>query len=199
MDLDIVSIRLIKEKTLRDIFPPVTSDDCAANIFQELIGNLDREVMAMITLDIAQQPINASIVSVGTLTNSMAHPREIFKTAILSNAHSIILAHNHPSGSVAPSFEDEQITRRIQEAGKLLGIELIDHLIIGHENYYSITHNVFGSFSALHDTDYSNIAEPEINTMQKRLQDIIAKKKQTQPNVKKEPTARQKHVYRDPR
>jgi DNA repair protein RadC len=70
-------------------------------------------------------------VSVGDLSSALVHPREVFKPAILSNAASVILAHNHPSGDPQPSPEDCAVTRRLQEAGQILGIEVLDHVIIG--------------------------------------------------------------------
>lgn len=74
----------------------------------------------------------------GSLSASIAHPREIFKAAILNNAASIIIAHNHPSGIVTPSEEDIKLTQRVAECGEIMGIELLDHLIVGwQEGYYS--------------------------------------------------------------
>jgi len=75
-------------------------------------------------------------VSVGSLNQSIVHPREVFKTALLSSAAAIILIHNHPSGDPAPSREDREITRRLKEAGELLGIRVLDHIIVG-ESYLS--------------------------------------------------------------
>ncbi len=87
----------------------------------------------------AKNEVNAiEIVSTGTLSSALVHPREIFKAAILSNAHAVILCHNHPSGDPAPSREDREITRRLVEAGMLMGIEVLDHVIIGdHHRYVS--------------------------------------------------------------
>ena len=82
------------------------------------------------------QPLSISAVSMGILNSSLIHPREIFKTAILTNAASLILYHNHPSGETEPSTEDINITKRIKEAGVLMGIELIDHIIIGSEGRF---------------------------------------------------------------
>jgi len=81
--------------------------------------------------------IGMDVVSVGTLTQSCAHPRELFKAAILSNAASIILVHNHPSGDPAPSVDDAQLTARISKAGEILGIRLLDHIIIGELGSFS--------------------------------------------------------------
>lgn len=199
MNLDVVSIRLIPEKTLRNVFSQIISVENAAQIFQELIGGIDREVMALLTLDTAKQPINVSIVSIGTLNNTMVHPREIFKTAILSNANSIILAHNHPSGSVAPSFEDEQVTRRIEEAGKLLGIELMDHLIIGDDTYYSFFKESFGPLFGVSNIEQLSVTEPQIEDIQKHISNIIAKKKEEKQTLKNDSVVLKKQSYIDSR
>ena len=95
----------------------------------------------VICLDTKNQPINICTVSVGTLNSSLVHPREVFKTAILSNSNQIMLAHNHPSGISAPSSEDKAMTSRIKDAGVILGIELIDHIIIGSNEYFSFKEN----------------------------------------------------------
>jgi DNA repair protein RadC len=77
------------------------------------------------------------VVSVGTLTQSCGHPRELYNAAILTNAAAIILVHNHPSGDPSPSLEDAQLTARISKAGEILGIKLLDHVIIGELGHYS--------------------------------------------------------------
>jgi DNA repair protein RadC len=77
-------------------------------------------------------------VSVGSLNQSIVHPRELFKTALLSSAAAIILVHNHPSGDPTPSREDIEITRRLKEAGEILGVKLLDHIIVG-SSYLSFT------------------------------------------------------------
>ena len=82
-------------------------------------------------LDTKNEPTNISVVSVGTLNKAIVHRREVFKTAILSNAASIVAYHNHPSNDTGPSQQDIQLTHRLVEAGELLGIKLLDHLIIG--------------------------------------------------------------------
>jgi DNA repair protein RadC len=77
------------------------------------------------------------MVSLGSLTGSLVHPREVFKGALLSSAASVILLHNHPSGDPKPSAEDREVTRKLVEAGKLLGVPVLDHVIIGERSYYS--------------------------------------------------------------
>lgn len=77
------------------------------------------------------------VVSIGSLNQSIVHPREVFKTALLSSAAAIILVHNHPTGDVTPSREDIEITRRLKEAGEILGIKILDHIIVGDGTYLS--------------------------------------------------------------
>jgi len=100
------------------------------------LSDSDREKIMAICLDSKNQPTCITTVSIGTLTSSTAHPREIFKTAITSNSAGIILAHNHPSGDLSPSRDDITTTERLKEAGDLLGIDLLDHLIIGQDDRY---------------------------------------------------------------
>lgn len=77
------------------------------------------------------------LISIGSLNQTIVHPREVFKSALLSSAAALILIHNHPSGDVTPSREDLEITRRLKEAGELLGIRVLDHIIIGESKFYS--------------------------------------------------------------
>jgi len=98
----------------------------------------DREHFLMLALDGKNRVLGFEIVSIGTLTASLVHPREVFKAAILANAAAIIVAHNHPSGDPTPSGEDLAITQRLKQAGELLGIALLDHVILGHESYHSL-------------------------------------------------------------
>lgn len=94
--------------------------------------------MILLCLDSKNQPTAINTVSIGCLNSSIVHPREVFKVAILSNSASIIVYHNHPSGDIKPSKDDINITQRLKESGKILGIDLIDHIIVGsNEMYYS--------------------------------------------------------------
>ena len=96
----------------------------------------------MVCLDTKNQPVSIEVVSIGTINSAMVHPREVFKVAMLSNASSIICFHNHPSGNIDPSVEDENITRRLKECGEILGIGLIDHIILGdRDRYFSFKEN----------------------------------------------------------
>jgi len=96
-----------------------------------------QEHFLVVTLGGTQNVIRVHLVSVGILTRTLVHPREIFYRAIKDNSNSIILVHNHPSGDLAPSREDKDATERLVKAGKLMGIEVLDHLIISKAEYYS--------------------------------------------------------------
>lgn len=103
----------------------------AAPLLAQYIGETDREVFAVALLTIRHRVLGLHTVSVGCLTSSLVHPREVFKPAILAGAAALLLAHNHPSGDPEPSAEDIALTRRLVSAGQLLGIEVLDHLILG--------------------------------------------------------------------
>lgn len=94
------------------------------------------EVLYMITVNAKAEPDGIFEITRGDLTSSIVHPREIFKRAILANAKSFFLIHNHPSGNPEPSGSDKQITRIIRDAGELMGIDLLDHLIVGEPGRY---------------------------------------------------------------
>lgn len=108
---------------------PEDAAEIAAAHFEELAT--DREVFAVLFLNTKNKVIGIHDVSVGSLTASVVHPREVFKAACLANAASIILTHNHPSGDPAPSKEDINITARLVQAGRLMDIPVLDHIIIG--------------------------------------------------------------------
>lgn len=98
-----------------------------------------REAFCVMMLDARHRTIGFHIVSIGSLNGATVHPREVFRPALAVAAHSIILAHNHPSGDATPSTEDRRVTDRLTEAGELLGIAVIDHVVIGDARYYSFT------------------------------------------------------------
>ena len=136
--VNLVSLKLVKEASL--LFKPrqITSPDDAFHLLKNFICDKDREHFIVVTLDTNNQPLHINICHIGSLNASMIHPREIMKTAILSNAFSIMVAHNHPSGQCEPSHADIQTTKRIQKVANLLVIELLDHLIIGNEKFISL-------------------------------------------------------------
>jgi len=99
---------------------------------------LDREKFVVVMLNTKNVIIDVTTISSGTLNSSLVHPREVFKMAIKRSANCIILSHNHPSGNPSPSNEDLEISKRLVDAGKLLGIEVVDHVIIGNKGYVSL-------------------------------------------------------------
>jgi len=100
-------------------------------------GNADRERLVVLTLDTKNKAIGINTVSVGDLNSTIATPREVFKLAVVQNAFGLIVVHNHPSGNVEPSEEDLAVSRRLDAAGKILGIEVIDHMILGEHGCYA--------------------------------------------------------------
>lgn len=135
--VNIVSLKVVKESSLLYGRRKISSPIDAVEIGNSILEGSDREKLLLCCLNTKNEPTNLNVVSIGSLNSSIVHPREVFKVAILSNSASIILFHNHPSGDTTPSKEDISITERIKEAGKIIGIELIDHIILGDENKYT--------------------------------------------------------------
>lgn len=137
-ELEVVNIRLVREPSWYSEVPLRKTKD-AAELMAREFADYDREVFCILNLAFDGKIINMNIVSMGTLNASLVSPREVFKSSILSNAASIIAVHNHPSGCVNPSKQDKLITQRLREAGGLMDIELLDHIIVGGKNrqYYS--------------------------------------------------------------
>jgi DNA repair protein RadC len=117
--------------------PMLASPADVDRLLRGRIANLDRENFIVVLLNTKNEVIETPTISVGTLSCSLVHPREVFKPAIRASAASIILAHNHPSGKVEPSKEDREVTARLAEAAEILGIEVLDHVIVG-DNYFSM-------------------------------------------------------------
>lgn len=111
-------------------------EDVSALVMEEM-RYLDREQFRIVLLDAKNHVLGVKTVSVGSLSSSIVHPREIFKEAIARSSAAIILVHNHPSGDPTPSQEDLEVTRRLVEAGRLLGIEVLDHIVVGDNRYVS--------------------------------------------------------------
>ena len=136
--INIVSIKMVKESSFLYQTRQILSPNDAYEMIKEQLEGLDREQFIIACLNTKNEPTNISVVSVGSLNKAIVHPREVFKTAILSNAASIMAFHNHPSGETTPSQQDIQLTNRLYEAGELLGIKLLDHLIIGDGTFTSL-------------------------------------------------------------
>lgn len=135
--IDIVKVKLVKESSILYEQRRINSPSVASNLMETFLDGLDREELIVLSLDTKNQPTTINVCSRGSINSSIVHPREVFKTAILSNAASIIIGHNHPSGDTTPSNEDLSITKRLIDAGKILGINLIDHIIIGSDGDYT--------------------------------------------------------------
>ena len=136
--INIVSIKMVKESSFLYQTRQILSPKDAYEMIKEQLEGLDREQFIIACLNTKNEPTNITVVSVGSLNKAIVHPREVFKTAILSNAASIMAFHNHPSGDTTPSQQDLQLTNRLYEAGELLGIKLLDHLIIGDGSFTSL-------------------------------------------------------------
>ncbi len=137
--IEIVSLRMVREKT--SLFYPsrtIRSPIEAADLFRQFIGDCDRESFCILCLNTKNEPTALHQVSTGSLNASIVHPRETFKLAILANSASIIACHNHPSGQPDPSPEDMELTERLRDSGCLLGIELLDHIILGDGTFVSM-------------------------------------------------------------
>lgn len=115
----------------------VKSPEAVFKLVNSSIKDKAKEHFKLILLNSRNKKIGISSISTGTLTTSLVHPREVFKEALSHSAASVILAHNHPSGDPEPSEDDLKITRKLVESGKILGVEVLDHIIIGKDKFYS--------------------------------------------------------------
>lgn len=133
--LDQVAIRMVKEPPLLSD-KPMSNPEAAIEVMREVFKDYDREVLCVVNLKSNLQPISLNIASIGAVEQAIAHPRELLKSAILSNAASVILMHLHPSGNLEPSRQDIAMTDRMQQAFSLMGIGIVDHIIMGDEDKY---------------------------------------------------------------
>jgi len=120
------------------LHPVITGPDDAANMIQEVMRYYAEEHFHVFFLDTRNQVIDHRDIHIGTLNASLVHPREVFRSAIAAGAAAVIVAHNHPSGDPTPSKEDLALTARLKQAGELVGIPVLDHLIIGNPRYVSM-------------------------------------------------------------
>lgn len=116
----------------------IRSPEDGADYVMEEMRNLKQEHLVTLFLNTKNQIIHRQTIFIGSLNASIVHPREIYREAVKRSAASIICAHNHPSGDPSPSQEDIHVTRRLAEAGKIMGIELLDHLVIGQKSFISL-------------------------------------------------------------
>lgn len=116
----------------------VTTPEEAARLVRPLLLGRDREHCLLVSLDVKHRLLGVATVSVGSVDHTFMGPREVFREALLAGASAIFLAHNHPSGDATPSADDRQVTRRLAQAGSCVGVELLDHLVVGDPDWVSL-------------------------------------------------------------
>ena len=143
--IEVVSIKQVKkslpkkfQSSFEEGLPVVKSPNIVAEFLQKMIGDEDRESFMVIGLDIKNRIVSVHRAHIGSLNSSVVHPRDVFKSLILNNCASVIFAHNHPSGSCFESPEDLEVTGRLVEVGKILGIEVLDHIIVSETDFNSL-------------------------------------------------------------
>ena len=125
-------LRVVRERTADyDRRRAVSNVDDLARAVRAVLADADRETFVVLHLDTKHNVMSAEVVAVGTLSATLVHPREVFKGAILANAARVALGHNHPSGDPTPSPEDHALTRKLIEAGQILGVPVVDHVVVG--------------------------------------------------------------------
>lgn len=140
--VDIVKIKMVKESSILYAKRRINSPSDGVDLVKEFLQGEDREHFVAVYLNTKNEPTAIHTVSIGTINASLIHPRELFKVAINANSAGILLFHNHPSGDCQPSQEDIKITKRLMEAGDIMGIKIIDHCILGDSNqFYSFKEN----------------------------------------------------------
>ena len=130
-------ITLVAESSGIESPEPVQTSIAAASLLRPCFEGLDREQFLVCGVDAKHRIIGINIVSIGSLTLAIVHPREVFKPLILMNAAACICAHNHPSSDPTPSPEDRVLTQRLRQGAELLGIALLDHVILGEDRHFS--------------------------------------------------------------
>lgn len=133
---DAISVRVIRERRQTVAENVITGPRAAATILADLMEGLDREHFIALILDSKNRVIGMHVVAIGLLNEALIHPRETFKVALIMGAAAILVGHNHPSGDPTPSPEDIAMTQRLVDAGRLLGVDVIDHIIVGVPGAY---------------------------------------------------------------
>lgn len=134
MKINMYTVKLVKSGVLElegGVESKIRSPRDAAMVLKNYLDGVDREHFVVIMVNSKNRIIGVNTAHIGSLSSAIVHPREVFKPAIIANSAGIIVGHNHPSGNPTPSREDLNVTARLVEAGKILGIEVIDHIIIG--------------------------------------------------------------------
>ena len=135
----LVRIHAVKEQNLPYGKRQLNTTQEVVEFSGQILEDADREYVLVLSVDTKCAPVGIEVASIGTLNQALIEPREIFKHAILSNALGIFIIHNHPSGDVTPSTENRLVTERLENAGKILGIKVLDHIILGeYGKFYSL-------------------------------------------------------------
>jgi DNA repair protein RadC len=144
MNIPVYRVSLIKDRAIPYADTPhVLTPEEVYHLITEFLQGTDREHFIALFLESRSAVIGINTVSIGTLTESLVHTREVFKGAILANAASIIVVHNHPSGAAFASEADISVTSKLKEAGRIIGIPLEDHIVLGDETFFSFREQGF--------------------------------------------------------
>lgn len=139
--IEVVNIQLVPDKKIY-CDEPLNSPEAAVQVLSNELRKYNRECFAMINLQSDLRVINFNICSIGSINSALVSPAEVFKCALLANAASLIILHNHPSGDPKPSNNDIEVTRRIENGCRLIGLNFVDHIIVGDmDRYYSFKKN----------------------------------------------------------
>ena len=136
--VNVVNLKMVKECSVLYKNRVIRSPEDGYELFKQFLGDVDREHFVVVCLDTKNQPTAINVCHIGSLNSAIVHPREVMKPAILSNAAGILVGHNHPSGNPEPSQEDIQVTKKLVEAGKIMGIDILDHIILGDDSFTSL-------------------------------------------------------------
>lgn len=183
-ELKVVNVRLVDAPSLYSD-EVLDSPEAVSKLIAKEFKTYDREVCAVINLNVKLKPININICSIGTINTAFVSPREVFKSSILSNAAAFMLVHNHPSGDITPSREDKVLTKTLIDCGDLLNIKMIDHLIIGSgtgDIYSFKQEGIFDTLSSNINFDIrenrvmENINHEESYRIRKEISDVLENK-----------------------
>ena len=173
-ELKVVSVRLVEEQPIMSNTPIQTPID-AVRLLGDKMRLFDREVVCVINLRSDGKPICCNFVSMGAINECIVHPRELLKSAVLTNSVSMLMIHNHPSGTLKPSKEDSMITDRMLKVGELIGIQLVDHIIVGgsNENYFSFREKGLMEFEHVKlEEDYLKIEKERFAVAEASVEEI---------------------------
>lgn len=183
-ELKNVAVRLVEQPSfLSD--EKIGGPEDAVRILGKELKDYDREVLCVVNLNTKNRPINASVVSMGIVDGALAHPREIMKTAILSNAARILLLHNHISGDVTPSRQDIQLTDRLQKVCEMIGIPLADHVIVGGKQYFSFQEKSILPMETIRYTDSLDEIKIGKSKVAEEKSSVIGRIQQLQTDIEK--------------